>query len=127
MKVIPFPSFTPSLIQSRLVTRSCIGSQGYNHSHSLKFGTLAGRFDHSRVNRLLLRLPLTLRRNMSSSSGATFYDLKAELPNGQAYDFEQLKGKVVLIVNVASKWYVCNHCRCYEHLFTSNQRLYPTI
>ncbi|KAG1798199.1 thioredoxin-like protein [Suillus plorans] len=40
---------------------------------------------------------------MSSSSGNTFYDLKAELPSGQAYDFEQLKGKVVLIVNVASK------------------------
>ena len=35
-----------------------------------------------------------------------FHSLKAELPNGQVYDFEQLKGKVVLIVNVASKWYV---------------------
>ncbi|KAL5525669.1 GPX2 [Sanghuangporus baumii] len=32
-----------------------------------------------------------------------FYSLKAERPNGQVYDFEQLKGKVVLIVNVASK------------------------
>ncbi|KAI0342801.1 glutathione peroxidase [Trametopsis cervina] len=32
-----------------------------------------------------------------------FYNLKAELPSGKAYDFEQLKGKVVLIVNVASK------------------------
>ena len=41
---------------------------------------------------------------MSESEG--FYSLKAELPNGQTYDFEQLKGKVVLIVNVASKWYV---------------------
>jgi glutathione peroxidase len=40
---------------------------------------------------------------MSSSSGNTFYDLKTELPSGQTYDFEQLKGKVVLIVNVASK------------------------
>ncbi|KAL5504246.1 GPX2 [Sanghuangporus vaninii] len=35
--------------------------------------------------------------------GEGFYSLKAELPNGQVYDFEQLKGKVVLIVNVASK------------------------
>lgn len=35
-----------------------------------------------------------------------FYNLKAELPSGKAYDFEQLKGKVVLIVNVASKWCV---------------------
>ncbi|KAG2082401.1 glutathione peroxidase-domain-containing protein [Suillus discolor] len=40
---------------------------------------------------------------MSSSSGNTFYDLEAELPNGQAYDFEQLKGKAVLTINVASK------------------------
>ncbi|KAG2133261.1 glutathione peroxidase [Suillus bovinus] len=40
---------------------------------------------------------------MSSSSENTFYDLKTELPNGQTYDFEHLKGKVVLIVNVASK------------------------
>ena len=36
----------------------------------------------------------------------TFYDLKAELPGGKTYDFSQLKGKVVLIVNTASKWYV---------------------
>jgi len=32
-----------------------------------------------------------------------FYNLKAKLPGGKEYDFEQLKGKVVLIVNVASK------------------------
>ena len=36
----------------------------------------------------------------------TFYDLKAELPGGKVYDFSQLKGKVVLIVNTASKWCV---------------------
>ncbi|KIP07642.1 hypothetical protein PHLGIDRAFT_89284 [Phlebiopsis gigantea 11061_1 CR5-6] len=34
---------------------------------------------------------------------SAFHSLKAELPNGQTYDFAQLKGKVVLIVNVASK------------------------
>jgi len=32
-----------------------------------------------------------------------FYNLKAKLPGDKEYDFEQLKGKVVLIVNVASK------------------------
>ncbi|KAH7913545.1 glutathione peroxidase [Hygrophoropsis aurantiaca] len=36
-------------------------------------------------------------------SEAKFYDLKPELPNGNTYDFDQLKGKVVLIVNVASE------------------------
>ncbi|KAH8100827.1 glutathione peroxidase-like protein [Cristinia sonorae] len=34
---------------------------------------------------------------------SSFYSLSAELPGGKKYDFEQLKGKVVLIVNVASK------------------------
>lgn len=38
---------------------------------------------------------------MSNTSG--FYSLKAELPNGQTFDFADLKGKTVLIVNVASK------------------------
>jgi len=32
-----------------------------------------------------------------------FYSLKAKLPGDKEYDFEQLKGKVVLVVNVASK------------------------
>ena len=38
-------------------------------------------------------------------SDSSFYTLKATLPGGKTYDFEQLKGKVVLIVNTASKWY----------------------
>ncbi|KAF8606570.1 glutathione peroxidase [Ceratobasidium sp. AG-I] len=33
---------------------------------------------------------------------STFYDLKADAPRGE-YSFDQLKGKVVLVVNVASK------------------------
>jgi peroxiredoxin len=33
-----------------------------------------------------------------------FHDLKADLPGGKTFSFAELKGKVVLIVNVASKW-----------------------
>jgi hypothetical protein len=33
-----------------------------------------------------------------------FYKLKAQLPGSKEYDFDQLKGNVVLIVNVASNW-----------------------
>ena len=33
-----------------------------------------------------------------------FYNLKAQLPGDKEYDFDQLRGKVVLVVNVASKW-----------------------
>ncbi|KAF7424169.1 peroxiredoxin hyr1 [Pleurotus ostreatus] len=33
----------------------------------------------------------------------SFYDLSATLPGGKPYPFSQLKGKVVLIVNVASQ------------------------
>ncbi|KAF8802470.1 glutathione peroxidase-like protein [Phlegmacium glaucopus] len=36
-------------------------------------------------------------------SESTFYTLKAELPSGKIYDFADLKGKTVLIVNTASK------------------------
>lgn len=36
-------------------------------------------------------------------SESTFYTLKAELPSGTVYDFADLKGKTVLIVNTASK------------------------
>jgi len=36
-------------------------------------------------------------------SDPSFYSLKAELPGGKTYDFADLKGKTVLIVNVASK------------------------
>jgi len=39
-----------------------------------------------------------------SGTMSEFYNLKAKLPGDKEYDFEQLKGKVVLIVNVASKW-----------------------
>lgn len=49
--------------------------------------------------------PIIVKRTMSSSESAaqSFYDLKAELPSSDIYDFNQLKGKVVLIVNVASQ------------------------
>ena len=43
---------------------------------------------------------------MSTEPG--FHALKADLPAGDTYDFAQLKGKTVLVVNVASQWYVYN-------------------
>jgi len=39
-------------------------------------------------------------------SESTFYTLKAERPGGKTLDFAELRGKTVLIVNVASQWYV---------------------
>lgn len=33
----------------------------------------------------------------------TFFELKAKKPSQEEYDFEQLKGKVTLVVNTASK------------------------
>ena len=53
-------------------------------------------------------LPPPRRRTLFSPaaamSDASFYSLKATRPGNKVYDFEQLKGKVVLIVNTASKW-----------------------
>jgi len=39
----------------------------------------------------------------SSSSSSPFYDLEAVDIRGKPYDFHQLRGKVVLVVNVASQ------------------------
>ncbi|KDE04928.1 glutathione peroxidase 2 [Microbotryum lychnidis-dioicae p1A1 Lamole] len=48
------------------------------------------------------------------SSATTFYDLKAPLPGAdKTYDFKDLKGKVVLIVNTASK---CGFTKQYDGL-----------
>ncbi|KAG8756727.1 hypothetical protein FRC12_010481 [Ceratobasidium sp. 428] len=51
----------------------------------------------------LCRSPRSFHSTTTAMS--TFYDLKAASPRGE-YNFDQLKGKVVLIVNVASKWQV---------------------
>ncbi|KAH8915686.1 glutathione peroxidase [Atractiella rhizophila] len=46
-------------------------------------------------------------------SKPSFYDLKAHTPTGNEYSFDQLRGKVVLIVNLASK---CSTTPQYEGL-----------
>jgi hypothetical protein len=47
-------------------------------------------------------------RNYSAFTMSAFYNLKAPQPGNKTFDFEELRGKVVLIVNVASQW--CVHC-----------------
>ena len=53
-------------------------------------------------------VPTSSSRTFSTTplamSDAGFYSLKATAPGNKPYEFEQLKGKVVLIVNTASKW-----------------------
>ena len=61
---------------------------------------------------------------------STFHTLKAELPNGSQLEFEQLKGKVVLVVNVASKWYVISNDRFDLQklkIVDVLQRIYPSV
>lgn len=56
-----------------------------------------------------LRLPqykargFTHRTIINSPTMSSFHDLKAERPDGEIFAFEELKGKVVLVVNVASQ------------------------
>jgi hypothetical protein len=71
--------------------------------------------EHSRISvsihqRFQLFHSTLSRQTMSSPTN--FYDLKADLPNGNSYNFDELKGKVVLIVNVASQWCV----RCFDRV-----------
>jgi hypothetical protein len=61
------------------------------------------------VTRLLSPLlvpPQFLHRFSFSTVMSGFYSLKAAQPGGTIFDFSQLKGKTVLIVNTASAWYV---------------------
>lgn len=46
---------------------------------------------------------LVLYHQLNSLDMVQFYDLKADKPKGEQYNFDQLHGKVVLIVNTASK------------------------
>lgn len=50
-------------------------------------------------------------------SDSGFYSLKAELPGGKEYSFSELRGKVVLIVNVASQWCVYHQRKMSVSLF----------
>ncbi|KAJ1915441.1 Glutathione peroxidase 2 [Tieghemiomyces parasiticus] len=54
-----------------------------------------------------------------STDAATFYDLKTKTLDGKDFDFAQLRGKVVLIVNVASK---CGFTSQYKGLEEIYQR-----
>ncbi|KAF9533855.1 thioredoxin-like protein [Crepidotus variabilis] len=58
-------------------------------------------FTNKRLRTYSTAIPQSTTSKMSETTG--FYSLKAERPNGQIYDFADLKGKTVLIVNVASK------------------------
>lgn len=61
-------------------------------------------FNNSPHKKQTTRPITTTRVNMSG-----FYSLKADLPGGKTYDFADLKGKTVLVVNVASQWYGGSH------------------
>lgn len=56
---------------------------------------------------------ITTASNQKATPQVSFYNLKSTLNNGQEYDFSQLKGKKVLIVNTASD---CGYTNQYDDL-----------
>lgn len=58
---------------------------------------------------------------------SNFYSLKAERPGGKVYDFADLKGKTVLIVNVASQWWVFCDAKVYPSWFLIAQWIYFSV
>ena len=75
--------------------------------HRLRYGFVSWKYSQTSpsTHQRLQPFHSTVSRQTMSTTTSTFYDLKADLPGGETYDFEQLKGKVVLVVNVASQWY----------------------
>ena len=70
----------------------------------------------------------SLSYSTTAQTMSGFYSLKAERPGGNVYDFAALKGKTVLIVNVASKWCVLScfiDCRQSTHPFWSSSGFTP--
>jgi hypothetical protein len=51
------------------------------------------------------RVITTLRlASLTTMAESPFYSLKAVMPGNKTYDFADLKGKTVLVVNTASAW-----------------------
>ena len=69
-------------------------------------------------------VPTNLSRMSEESK---FYTFKPELPGDKTYDFEQLRGKVVLVVNVASKWFVQVVVPIFHMLIVVTQRFYASV
>ncbi|KAF9489430.1 thioredoxin-like protein [Pleurotus eryngii] len=98
--------FLINLTHPHLRTSSLLGRTAYKYpsdrsyivSRALSFRIPACQFSPRRP----ITSPIA-RPHSSSSIMTTFYDLSATLPGGKPYPFSQLKGKVVLIVNVASQ------------------------
>ena len=80
------------------VTRTCINTQAVHKSLFLTRPLVP-------TTAFSTHLTPFSRPAYSTMSESGFYSLKAELPGGKEYNFADLKGKTVLIVNVASKWY----------------------
>jgi hypothetical protein len=88
------------LAATLLLTRSSPAEASIRLAHSpAQLGTVRS-FHHTTSITLpsLAAFTLTPIANMVS-----FYELKAKKPSQEDYNFDQLKGKVVLVVNTASK------------------------
>ncbi|MCU4176248.1 glutathione peroxidase [Carboxylicivirga sp. N1Y90] len=65
------------------------------------------------MNRLLLSLTIVLIGITGTKAQESFYDIKVNTLEGEAYTLSELKGKKIMVVNTASK---CKYTKQYEML-----------
>ena len=103
-----FSTARPLLHKSPLRVARAARTPPTLRQHHRPLSHLPGRLHLDFVPRCSSQLLTPSFRTLSTSppamSDAGFYSLKATAPGNKPYEFEQLKGKVVLIVNTASKW-----------------------
>lgn len=100
----PFPIIVSQAQHPQQLRRYRAFATASTQTLSQPTGTLPGSSDAPQLTGKT-QPPPPETDDINIATMTSFYDLKAELPGAdKSYDFNDLRGKTVLVVNVASKW-----------------------